>query len=147
MERKPDYYLVDTKALPEVFIKVMEVKKILAAGKAGSVHEAVKTVGLSRSAYYKYKDSIFPFFETSRGKVLTLLLVVEDIPGNLSMILQKISKTKSNILTIHQNIPIHGLADIIITLETRDSVLNIQELLNEIGEIEGVKRHEIVARE
>ena len=86
MKKDPRYLLVDVSVLPEVFLKVMEVKKMLAGGKARSVNEAVTSLGLSRSAYYKYRDCVFPFYENSRGKVMTLFFVVEDFPGILAKI-------------------------------------------------------------
>lgn len=147
MNKNSTYILVDTLVLPEVFIKVIEVKKLLSIGDVKAVNEAVKKVGLSRSAYYKYKDFVFPFYETSRGKVITLFFVVEDFSGILASIIDKIAAAKANILTINQNIPINGLADVTISIETEGMVKDIKELMEEIGSIEGVRRQEILARE
>jgi chorismate mutase len=147
MNKDSTYLLVDTSVLPEVFSKVIEVKQILGKGKVKSINEAVKEVGISRSAFYKYKDFIFPFYETSRGKVMTLFFVVEDLSGILSSIINQIAISKANILTINQNIPINGFADVTISIETAGMVSDIKELMNEIGRIEGVRRQEILARE
>jgi chorismate mutase len=147
MNKDTTYFLVDCAVLPEVFSKVIEVKKILSKGTVKAVNEAVKEAGISRSAYYKYKDFVFPFYETSRGKVITLFFVVEDFAGILSSIINKIALAKANILTINQNIPINGLADITISIETAGMVKDIKELMNEISNIEGVRRQEILARE
>lgn len=147
MKEKSTYFLVDSSVLPEVFTKVIEVKKILSKGVVKTVNDAVKEVGLSRSAYYKYRDYVFPFYETSRGKVMTLFFVVEDFSGILSSIINEIALAKANILTINQNIPINGLADVTISIETEDMVKDIKELMNEISRIEGVRRQEILARE
>ncbi|HHW47984.1 MAG TPA: ACT domain-containing protein [Clostridiaceae bacterium] len=147
MKKDSTYLLVDASVLPDVFTKVIEVKKILSKGIVKTVNEAVKEVGISRSAYYKYKDSVFPFYETSRGKVITLLFVVEDFSGILSRIINEIALAKANILTINQNIPINGLADVTISIETAGMVKDIKELMDEIGKIEGVRKHEILARE
>ncbi len=147
MKNETTYLLVDSSAVPEVFTKVMEVKKILSKGEIKTINEAVKIVGLSRSAFYKYKDYVFPFYETSRGRVMTLLFVVEDFSGILSEIINKIAFSKANILTINQNIPINGLADITISIETEGMVKDIKELMSEISEIEGVRKQEILARE
>lgn len=147
MKEGARYFLVDSSVLPEVFSKVIEVKKILSRGTAKGVNEAVKKVGISRSAYYKYKDYVFPFYETSRGKVVTLFFVVEDFSGILSRILHEIAAAKANILTINQNIPINGLADITISIETEEMTKGINELMEDIGRIEGVRRQEILARE
>jgi chorismate mutase len=147
MNKDSTYFLVDASVLPEVFSKVIEVKKILSKGKIKAVNEAVKEVGLSRSAYYKYKDFVFPFYETSRGKVITLFFVVEDFAGILSSIINKIAAAKANILTINQNIPINSLADVTISIETAGMVMELEKLMDELGKLEGVRRQEILARE
>ena len=147
MNENSTYLLVDSSVLPEVFLKVIEVKKILSKGTIKAVNEAVKEVGISRSAFYKYKDFVFPFYETSRGKVITLFFVVEDFAGILSSIINQIAFAKANILTINQNIPINGLADVTISIETAGMTNDIKELMDEIARIEGVRRQEILARE
>ena len=142
-----EYYLVDKNVLPEVFIKVMEVKQRLNTGESTSVNEAVKKVGLSRSAYYKYKESVMPFYETTTGKKVTLLITVENFQGILSSILNVISSTRANILTINQNIPINGLADISISLETASMFGSIEDVLNGVNRIAGVRSCKILSRE
>ena len=146
MKQESVFFLVDSLILPDVFAKVIEVKKILSFGKIKTVNDAVKQVGISRSAYYKYKDYVFPFYETSRGKVLTLFFVVEDFSGILSSIIDKIASANANILTINQNIPINGLADITVSIETFEMKDDMQALMAEIGKLEGVRRYEILAR-
>jgi chorismate mutase len=133
--------------LPEVFLKVIEVKNLLSKGTVKAVNEAVKEVRISRSAYYKYKDYVFPFYETTRGRVITLFFVVEDFAGILARIIHKIAVAKANILTINQNIPINGLADVTISIETEGMEMKIEDLMDGIGEIEGVRSQEILARE
>ena len=147
MDKNSTYLLVDTLVLPGVFSKVIEVKKILSRGRIKAVNEAVREAGISRSAYYKYKDFVFPFYETSRGRVITLFFVVEDFSGILSSIINKIALAKANIITINQNVPINGLADVTISIETTGMSMDIRELMENIGEIEGVRRQEILARE
>ncbi len=147
MKKDTTFFLVDSSALPEVFTKVVEVKRILEKGTVKTVNDAVKKVGISRSTYYKYKDSVFPFYEISRGKVITLYFVLENFSGILSKIINEIAKAKANILTINQNIPINSLADVTISIETTDMVKDIKELMDEISKIDGVRRHEILARE
>ncbi|MDD3959628.1 MAG: ACT domain-containing protein [Clostridiaceae bacterium] len=142
-----EYYLVKSDILPEVFVKVMAVKRLLNSGKAVSVNEAVKQAGLSRSAYYKYKDSIMPFYETSKGKIVTLIIAVENFPGILSGIIQCIAFAKGNILTINQNIPINGLADVSVSMETDRMNKSIDLLLADVGKIPGVRSCRIMARE
>jgi len=147
MDKDSTYFLVDSSVLPEVFTKVIEVKKILGMGKIKTVNDAVKEAGMSRSAFYKYKDYVFPFYETSRGRVITLFFVVEDFSGILSSIINKVAQAKANIVTINQNVPINGLADVTISIETVGMLKDIKEMMEEIGRIEGVRRQEILARE
>ena len=143
----PEYFLVDKRVLPEVFIKVMEVKQRLNTGESSSVNEAVRKTGLSRSAYYKYKDSVLPFYEATNGKKVTLLITVENFQGILSSIINVISATKASILTINQNIPINGLADISISLDTASMFGSVEDIMNDINRIAGVRNCRVLSRE
>ena len=147
MENNNKYLLVEESALSEKFIKTMEVKKMLSCDADMTIDEAVKATGISRSTFYKYKDSVFPFYETVRGKVITLFFVVEDFSGILSNIIEKIAAAKANIITINQNIPINGLADITISVETAGMIEEVNDLINDISGISGVRRYEILSRE
>lgn len=142
-----EYYLVDKRVLPEVFIKVMEVKQRINTGESASINEAVRKTGMSRSAYYKYKDSVLPFYETMNGKKVTLLLAVENFQGILSSILNIIADSKANILTINQNIPINGLADISISLETQTMFGSVEDIVNDINKLPGVRSCSVLSRE
>lgn len=143
----PEYYLVDRRVLPEVFIKVMEVKQRLNTGESVSVNEAVRKTGLSRSAYYKYKDSVMPFYEATSGKKVTLLITVENFQGILSSIITIIADSHANILTINQNIPINGLADISISIETVSMYGTVDDIMKDIAKLAGVRKCEILSRE
>jgi len=147
MTQGPDYLLVKVDVLPEVFVKVMEVKRLLNAGKSKSVNEAVQIVGLSRSAYYKYKDAVMPFYETSKGRIVTLIIAVENFPGILAKIIQCIAIAKGNILTINQNIPLNGLADVSISLETDILDVSVDILLQDVRKVHGVRSCRMLARE
>ena len=147
MPEQVEYYLVDKKVLPEVFIKEMEVKQRLNTGESSSVNEAVRKTGLSRSAYYKYKDSVLPFFEATNGKKVTLLITVENFQGILSSIINVISSTKASILTINQNIPINGLADISISFDTSSMFGSVEDIMNDINRIAGVRNCTVLSRE
>ena len=147
MTDKTEYFLVRSDILPEVFVKVMRVKRLLNSGKARSINDAVQTVGISRSAYYKYKDSIMPFYETSKGKLVTIIIAVENFPGILAGIIQCIAFAKGNVLTINQNIPINGLADVSISMETDRMNRSIDLLITDITKIPGVRSCRILARE
>ncbi len=142
-----EFFLVKSDMLPEVFVKVMAVKRLLNSGKAESVNEAVQKIGLSRSAYYKYKDAVLPFYETSRGRLVTLIFAVENFPGILSGIINCLARVKANILTINQNIPINGLADVSISVETDRMTVNLENLLEELGRIPGVRSYRILSRD
>ena len=143
----PEYFLVDKRVLPEVFIKVMEVKQRLNTGESVSVNEAVRKTGLSRSAYYKYKDSVMPFYEATSGKKVTLLITVENFQGILSSIITIIADSHANILTINQNIPINGLADISISIETVSMFGTVDDIMKDIAKLAGVRKCEILSRE
>ena len=142
-----EFFLVKSDMLPEIFIKVMAVKRLINSGKADSVNEAVQKVGLSRSAYYKYKDAVMPFYETSRGRLVTLIFAVENFPGILSGIINCMAKARANILTINQNIPINGLADVSISVETDRMAVDLENLLDSLGRIPGVRSYRILARD
>ena len=147
MDKDSTYLLVDASVLPDVFSKVIEVKKILGRGRTKAVNEAVKEAGISRSAYYKYKDFVFPFYETSRGRVITLFFVLENFSGILSGIINRIAIAKANVVTINQNVPINGLADVTISIETTGMTMDIKEMMESIATIDGVRRQEILARD
>jgi chorismate mutase len=142
-----EFFLVKADMLPDVFNKVMAVKRLINSGKADSVNEAVQKVGLSRSAYYKYKDAVLPFYETSRGRLVTLVFAVENFPGILSGIINCLARAKANILTINQNIPINGLADVSVSIETDQMMIDIEHLMDELGRIPGVRSYRILARD
>ncbi len=125
----------------------MKAKKLLATGEAGTVNEAVKKVGISRSAFYKYRDSVFSFSEANRGKIITLSLTLLDLPGLLSNILNEIALHKGNILTINQNIPIHGVANVTISVDTRQMEYDQERLIRDLNEIKGVQRIEVIGQE
>ena len=123
------------------------LKQRLNTGESTSVNEAVRKTGLSRSAYYKYKDSVLPFYEAASGKKVTLLLSVENFQGILSEIIRTIAESRANILTINQNIPINGLADISISIETVSMYGTVDDIINDISKLAGVRKCMILSRE
>ena len=144
MEKKK-YYLVSAEALPEVFIKVAEAKRMLQVGEADTVGEAARLVGISRSAFYKYKDAVQPFQNMRAGHIITFYALLKDIPGVLSNYLSILANSGANILTINQTIPTNGCAGVTISAETSDMVEGLEELMARASSAEGVLKFEIMA--
>jgi len=145
MSVDPRYYIVEASALPDVFLKVAEVKRMLVTGEADKVSEATRKVGISRSAFYKYKDSILPFQNLMAGRIITFQVLLQDTAGLLSELLQVFSANGANILTINQTIPVSGVASITITAETIAVVCPLEELLRQLSQNTGVYKAEILA--
>ena len=120
MEDKSKYFVVKQKAVPEVLLKVVEAKKLLETERAITVQEATDKVGISRSSFYKYKDDIFPFYDNTKGKTITLVVQMDDEQGLLSDLLHVVAVYRANILTIHQSIPVNGVATLTLSVEVRD---------------------------
>lgn len=147
MEEKNQYYVVTKKAVPEVLLKVVEAKRLLESEKAATVQEAADRVGISRSSFYKYKDDIFPFHDNSQGRTITLSMQIEDEPGLLSDVLKVIADFGANILTIHQSIPINGIAALSVSVQVLQTTGNISSMLEEMENKNGVHCVKIVAKE
>ena len=147
MTEKDKYYLVREKAVPEVLLKVIEAKRLIDSGKADTVQDATEQLGISRSSFYKYKDDIFPFHENSRGKTINLMIQLDDEPGLLSNILNEIARCRANILTIHQSIPIGGIASITLGMEMRPDTREVNDIITAINGIKGVNSLKILGRE
>ena len=142
---KPKYYLVEASALPEVFVKVTEAKSLLETGEARTVAEAVDRAGLSRSAFYKYKDAVQPFQNMKAGHIITLYALLRDNPGVLSNYLSIFAASGANILTINQTIPTNGCAGVTVSAETSDMTETMDEMISHLASAEGVLRFEIMA--
>jgi chorismate mutase len=144
---KKKYFVVRERAVPEVLLRVVEAKKLLDSGKAATIQEATERLGISRSSFYKYKDDIFPFHEQAKGKTITLILQMEDEPGILSSVLQTIAQDKGNILTIHQSIPINGIASLTLSIEILPGVGDAEVMIQEIEQTNGIHDLKILGRE
>ncbi|KPU45896.1 hypothetical protein OXPF_03640 [Oxobacter pfennigii] len=140
------YYIIEGSVLPEVFKKVVEVKKLLETDMKMSINTACKNVDISRSTYYKYKDSVFEFYENKRAKIVTFSLNVQHVPGVLSNILETIAESQANVLTINQNIPINGMALIVISMETVKMTRGVEDLINSLRNIDEVRKIDILSR-
>ena len=128
MEDKSKYFVVKQKAVPEVLLKVVEAKKLLETERAITVQEATDKVGISRSSFYKYKDDIFPFYDNTKGKTITLVVQMDDEQGLLSDLLHVVAVYRANILTIHQSIPVNGVATLTLSVEVRENTGNVSSL-------------------
>ena len=145
MSNKPQYYIVEASALPEVFLKVAETKRLLSTGEASTVNEATKMTDISRSAFYKYRDSVLPFQNMMTGRIITFQLLVHDEPGRLSEILSILAETGANIMTINSIVPVNGTAVITISAETMDVTISLEELLARLTATRGVVKADILA--
>lgn len=147
MAEDNQYYVVRNKAVPEVLLKVVEAKKLLDSEKAITVQEATERVGISRSSFYKYKDDIFPFHDNARGKTITFILQMDDVPGLLSTVLKTIACYNGNILTIHQTIPINSVASLTLSVDVLPTTGDTSSMLAEIERLDGIHYLKILGRE
>ena len=147
MEDKSKYFVVKQKAVPEVLLKVVEAKKLLETERAITVQEATDKVGISRSSFYKYKDDIFPFYDNTKGKTITLVVQMDDEQGLLSDLLHVVAVYRANILTIHQSIPVNGVATLTLSVEVRENTGNVSSMIEELEGLDGIHYVKILARE
>jgi chorismate mutase len=142
-----NYFIVKKKAVPDVLLRVVEAKRLLDSEKAMTVQEATDAVEISRSSFYKYRDDIFPFYENTRGKTITIMLQMDDKPGLLSRVLNQVAKSEANILTIHQSIPVNGIALLTLSIEILPQTDSTSILIEDIEAMNGVHYVKIVSRE
>ena len=145
MAQEPRYYLVEASALPEIFLKVAEAKRLLETGAVKTVNEAAKMTGISRSAFYKYRETVLPFQNMMTGRVITFQLWMHDEPGSLSSVLDVFSEHNANLQSINSIIPTNGSGIMTISAETINVTVSIEELLNQLRESRGVIKAEILA--
>lgn len=147
MAEPTKYFVVKQKAVSEVLLKVVEAKQLLESGKVPTIQDAVERVGISRSSFYKYKDDIFQFHDNSQGTTITLSMQIEDEPGVLSELLKVIAEFGANILTIHQSIPINGIAALSISVQILKDTGNISGMVEQLEQKDGVHHVKILAKE
>nr|WP_145163056.1 ACT domain-containing protein [Paenibacillus terrae] len=143
---KERYYLVREDILPEAVVKTMQVKQLLAAGDAKTVHEAVEQVGLSRSAFYKYKDGIHLINQLERERIVTISIDMEHRAGMLSKVLSTVAGYGGNVLTIHQSIPLQGMANVVISVEVTRLGDELGDMLEGVRDVAGVKRANLIGQ-
>ena len=141
------YFVVKQKANPEVLLKVVEAKRLLESEKVLTIQEAVDAVGISRSSFYKYKDDIFPFHDNSQGTTITLTFQMDDEPGILSDVLKIIAEYRANILTIHQSIPINGIASLTLSIQVLQTTGDISRMIEQLEGQTSVHHVKILAKE
>ena len=139
------YYIVAADALPEIFVKVAEAKRMMQAGEADTVGEATRLAGISRSAFYKYKDAVRPFNDMKSEHIITFQAMLKDATGVLSRVLAVFAASGANILTINQGLPVSGCAIVTVNVETSGLHGTLQELVEQINGAQGVIRGEILA--
>ncbi|MFC7393203.1 ACT domain-containing protein [Scopulibacillus cellulosilyticus] len=144
MKRSQQFFLVREDVLSESMLKVLKAKTLLERGKAENVTEAVKKVGLSRSAFYKYRDGIFPFHKVVKENIVTLLFHLEDRRGTLTKLLDIVAKAGCNVLTIHQTIPLQGRANVTLSIDTSGMVIDINQLLDNFKKLEAVDQVDMI---
>lgn len=147
MAEKTSFFVLREKAVPEVLLKVVEAKRLLDSGKVESVQDATEAVGISRSSFYKYKDDIFPYHENQKGKTITMVIQLDDEPGLLSIVLKTIADFNANILTIHQSIPVNGIASLSLSIDVFPTTGNVEDMKNSIESVQGIHYAKILARE
>lgn len=145
MGRKIKYYLVAAEALPEIFIRVAEAKRMMQTGEADTVGAATKLAGISRSAFYKYKDAVRPFNDMKSEQIITFYAMLKDISGTLSSVLNVFAVSGANILTINQSIPTNGCAAVTISAETSGMEKSLEQLLADVADLNNVIKFEILA--
>ena len=145
MSKTPKYFMVEADALPEIFRKVAQAKSLLERGEESTVNGAAQAVGISRSAYYKYKDAVRPFQDMLHGRIVTFQILLKDEPGALSAVLSAFAGSGGNILTINQNIPVNGCAAVTISAETSGLKMALEELVAQTSATQGVIRCEVLA--
>ena len=141
------YFVVKQKAIPEVLLKVVEAKRLLESEKVLTIQEAVDAVGISRSSFYKYKDDIFPFHDNSQGTTITLTFQMDDEPGILSDVLKIIAEYRANILTIHQSIPINGIASLTLSIQVLQTTGDLSRMIEQLEGQTSVHHVKILAKE
>ncbi len=147
MKKASNYFVVKEKAVPEILLKVLEAKKLMETKKVPTIQDAVDQVGISRSSFYKYKDDIFRFHDNSQGTTLTMTLTIDDEPGILSEVLRSIADFGANILTIHQSIPINGIATLSLSIQVLQTTGDIARMLEKLEGQRGVHQVKLLAKE
>lgn len=147
MKEKGQYYVLKEKAVPDVLLRVVEAKRLLDSGKTDSVQDATEQVGISRSSFYKYKDDIFPFHETAKGKTITMVIQLDDEPGLLSIVSRRWQSFTPIFLTIHQEYSDNGIASLTLSVDVLPETGDVTQMVARIEEQTGIHYVKILGRE
>ena len=147
MSETAEFYVVKKKAVPDVLLKVVEAKRLLESGRIATIQEAADAVNISRSSFYKYKDDIFQFHDNSQGTTFTITFQMDDEPGLLSDVLKDIAAFGANILTIHQSIPINGMASLSLSIQILKNTGSVSDIVSKLENEQGVHSVKMVAKE
>ena len=139
------YFLVREDVLTEAMQKTLDAKELLQSGEVASIWDAVKEVDLSRSAFYKYRDAVFPFHSIVRERILTVFLQLEDRNGTLATLLHTVAETQCNVLTIHQTIPIQGRANVTLSLDVTAMNVQLDDFLQQLKKLDFVESAEVIS--
>lgn len=145
LSQEDPFVLVRAEMLPEALQKTLEVKRLIETGKVLTVQEAVEQVGLSRSSFYKYRDHVFPFRTMVKEKIVTISMVLEHRAGVLSNVLRYLASSDANVLTIHQTIPLQGEANVSMSVDTHQMVLELNQILQGLQQLDGVRKAVVIA--
>ena len=145
MARKIKYYLVAAEALPEIFIRVAEAKRMMQTGEADTVGAATKMAGISRSAFYKYKDAVQPFNDMKSEHIITFYTLLKDVSGTLSSVLGVFAASGANILTVNQSMPTDGCEEVTSSAESSAMEKSLEQLITDISALDNVIKFEILA--
>ena len=147
MENTSEYYVVKGNTIPDVLLKVAEANRLLDSGSAASIQDAAAMVGISRSSFYKYKDSIAPYHKTKQGKTATLVIQMADKPGMFLDVLKTIAAYQMNVITIHQSVTVNGVANLMLTVQAQNEEENVLKIVDEIGHKNGIHYIKIISKE
>lgn len=139
------YYLVREDVLTDAMQKTLEAKQLLASGSLSSIWDAVKQVDLSRSAFYKYRDAVFPFHSIVQERILTVFLQLQDRKGTLAKLLETVTNSHCNVLTIHQTIPIQGRANVTLSLDVTSMTSELDDLIQQLKRLDFVESAEVIS--
>jgi chorismate mutase len=145
MNNNPKYYIVEASALPEVFLKVAEAKRLLATGEASTVNEAAKMTDISRSAFYKYRDAVQAFRNMNNSRIITFQFLLRDEPGALSAILATFAQHRANLMSVNSINPSNGCGVVTVAAETSQATVSVDEILHALQQCPGVIKAEILA--